>query len=126
MKTVNTKDAPQAIGPYVQAKIVGNIVFTSGQIPLTKKGILISDNFENECIQVLDNLKAILVSSGSDMSNIVKLTVYLTNLSNFDVLNKIFEKYFSKSSLPSRSTIEVSALPKNARVEIEAIGYINE
>ncbi len=126
MKTVNTKDAPQAIGPYVQAKIVGNIVFTSGQIPLTKKGILISDNFENECIQVLDNLKAILVSSGSDMSNIVKLTVYLTNLSNFDVLNKIFEKYFSKSSLPARSTIEVSALPKNARVEIEAIGYINE
>lgn len=126
MKTVNTKDAPQAIGPYVQAKIVGNIVFTSGQIPLTKKGVLISDNFENECIQVLDNINAILVSSGSDMSNIVKLTVYLTNLSNFDVLNKIFEKYFSKSSLPARSTIEVSALPKNARVEIEAIGYINE
>ena len=125
MKTVKTDKAPQAIGPYSQAKIIGNFIFTSGQIPLKIDGTMVVDNFEEECIQVLDNLKAILEYSGSGMSNIIKLTVYLTNLSNFNILNKIFEQYFD-NSLPARSTVEVSALPKDSRVEIEAIGYINE
>ncbi len=125
MKTVKTDKAPQTIGPYSQAKIIGNFIFTSGQIPLKIDGTMVVDNFEEECIQVLDNLKAILEYSGSGMSNIIKLTVYLTNLSNFNILNKIFEQYFD-NSLPARSTVEVSALPKDSRVEIEAIGYINE
>ena len=125
MKTVKTDKAPQAIGPYSQAKIIGNFIFTSGQIPLKIDGTMVVDNFEEECIQVLDNLKAILEYSGSGMSNIIKLTVYLTNLSNFNILNKIFEQYFD-NSLPARSTVEVSALPKDSRVEIEAIGYIDE
>tara|TARA_B100000965_G_scaffold132836_1_gene110721 strand:+ start:469 stop:846 length:378 start_codon:yes stop_codon:yes gene_type:complete len=125
MKTVKTDKAPQAIGPYSQAKIIGNFIFTSGQIPLKIDGTMVVDNFEEECIQVLDNLKAILEYSGSGMSNIIKLTVYLTDLSNFNILNKIFEQYFN-NSLPARSTVEVSALPKDSRVEIEAIGYINE
>ena len=124
MKTVNTKKAPQAIGPYSQAKIIGNFIFTSGQIPLRLDGIMIVDDFEKECIQVLDNLKEILESSGSGMSNIIKLTVYLTDLSNFNILNEVFEQYFDKS-LPARSTVEVSALPKDSRIEIEAIGYID-
>ena len=125
MKTINTKKAPQAIGPYSQAKGVNNFIFTSGQIPLKPDGTIISGNFELECIQVLDNVKAILESSGSKMTNIIKLTVYLTDLSNFDILNGVFDKYFN-DSLPARSTIEVSKLPKNSRVEIEAIGFINE
>ena len=125
MKTVKTDKAPQAIGPYSQAKIIGNFIFTSGQIPLKIDGTMVVDNFEEECIQVLDNLKAILEYSGSGMSNIIKLTVYLTDLSNFNILNKIFEQYFD-NSLPARSTVEVSALPKDSRVEIEAIGYIDE
>ena len=125
MKTVKTDKAPQAIGPYSQAKIIGNFIFTSGQIPLKIDGTMVVDNFEEECIQVLDNLKAILEYSGSGMSNIIKLTVYLTDLSNFNILNKIFEQYFD-NLLPARSTVEVSALPKDSRVEIEAIGYINE
>ena len=125
MKAVKTDKAPQAIGPYSQAKIIGNFIFTSGQIPLKIDGTMVVDNFEEECIQVLDNLKAILEYSGSGMSNIIKLTVYLTDLSNFNILNKIFEQYFG-NSLPARSTVEVSALPKDSRVEIEAIGYINE
>jgi len=125
MKTVKTDKAPQTIGPYSQAKIIGNFIFTSGQIPLKIDGTMVVDNFEEECIQVLDNLKAILEYSGSGMSNIIKLTVYLTDLSNFNILNKIFEQYFD-NSLPARSTVEVSALPKDSRVEIEAIGYINE
>ena len=125
MKTVKTDKAPQAIGPYSQAKITGNFIFTSGQIPLKIDGTMVVDNFEEECIQVLDNLKAILEYSGSGIFNIIKLTVYLTDLSNFNILNKVFEQYFD-NSLPARSTVEVSALPKDSRVEIEAIGYIDE
>ena len=125
MQTINTKNAPQAIGPYSQAKIVGNLVFTSGQIPLNAKGEIVMNNFESECEQVLINLEAILKASGSSMSNIIKLTVYLTDLSKFNILNDVFDKYF-KDSLPARSTLEVSKLPKDSRVEIEAIGFINE
>ena len=125
MKTVNTKKAPQAIGPYSQAKIIGNLVFTSGQIPLKADGYLVSDSFENESIQVLDNINEILKAAGSNIDNIIKLTVYLTDLKNFSVLNTVFENYFS-NSLPARSTVEVSKLPKNVRVEIEAIGFIDE
>ena len=125
MKTINTKKAPQAIGPYSQARVINSFIFTSGQIPLKPDGSVVSGDFELECVQVLDNVKAILESSGSKMSNIIKLTVYLTDLSNFDVLNSVFDKYFS-DSLPARSTVEVSKLPKNSRVEIEAIGFLNE
>ena len=125
MKTINTKNAPQAIGPYSQAKIVGNLVFTSGQIPLNVRGEIVMNDFELECEQVLINLEAILKASGSSMSNIIKLTVYLTYLSKFDILNNVFSKYF-KDYLPARSTVEVSKLPKDSRVEIEAIGFINE
>ena len=125
MKTINTKNAPKAIGPYSQAKVVNNFIFTSGQIPLKIDGSMVSNNFELECIQVLDNLKEILKASGSDISNIIKLTVYLTDLSKFDILNNEFKHYFSET-LPARSTIEVSKLPKDARVEIEAIGMIND
>ena len=125
MKTVNTKNAPQAIGPYSQAKIIGNLVFTSGQIPLKPDGSLISDSFENESIQVLDNINEILKAAGSNIDNIIKLTVYLTDLENFSILNQVFENYFS-NSLPARSTVEVSKLPKNVRIEIEAIGFIDD
>ena len=125
MKTINTKNAPQAIGPYSQARVVRNFVFTSGQIPLRPDGSMVSDNFELECIQVLDNVRAVLKASGSSMSHIIKLTVYLTDLSKFDILNNVFNTYFT-DSLPARSTIEVSKLPKNSRLEIEAIGLINE
>ena len=124
MKTINTKNAPQAIGPYSQAKILDKLIFTSGQIPLKTDGSLVTNNFELECIQVLNNLKAILEASGSNMNNIIKLTVYLTDLENFSILNKVFENYFS-NFLPARSTVEVSRLPKDVRVEIEAIGYID-
>jgi 2-iminobutanoate/2-iminopropanoate deaminase len=125
MKTINTVNAPKAIGPYSQAKIVNNFIFTSGQIPLKIDGSMVSNNFELECVQVLDNLKEILISSDSNMSNIIKLTVYLTDLSKFDILNNVFKRYFSEN-LPARSSIEVSWLPKDARVEIDAVGIIND
>ena len=125
MKTIKTSKAPQAIGPYSQGKVVDNFVFTSGQIPLAADGALVSGDFRKEAIQVLDNIKEILNSSGSNISNIIKLTVYLTDLSLFNILNEVFEDYFGEIK-PARSTIEVSKLPKDARIEIEAIGYIDE
>ena len=125
MKTINSKNAPQAIGPYSQAKVIGNLIFTSGQIPLKPDGSIVSGDFEKESIQVLNNIDQILKAAGSNMGNIIKLTVYLDDLSNFNILNKVFENYFLES-FPARSTVEVSKLPKDARIEIEAIGFINE
>tara|TARA_B100000614_G_scaffold242245_1_gene244073 strand:+ start:2581 stop:2958 length:378 start_codon:yes stop_codon:yes gene_type:complete len=125
MKIINTNKAPKAIGPYSQAKVAGNYIFTSGQIPLKPDGELIENNFREECKQVLQNLNFILEKSGSNLNNVIKLTVYLTDLNNFTILNKIFEEVFTKN-YPARSTIEVSKLPMNARIEIEAIGYIDD
>tara|TARA_Y100000996_G_C22499755_1_gene633919 strand:+ start:163 stop:552 length:390 start_codon:yes stop_codon:yes gene_type:complete len=125
LKTVNTKKSPQAIGPYSQAKIVNNLVFTSGQIPLKVDGEIIENDFELECKQVLANLEEVLLESGSGLDGIIKLTVYLTDLNKFGILNEIFKEYFNQN-LPARSTVEVSKLPMNARVEIEAVGLIND
>tara|TARA_Y100000739_G_scaffold169559_1_gene147429 strand:+ start:92 stop:481 length:390 start_codon:yes stop_codon:yes gene_type:complete len=125
LKTVNTKKSPQAIGPYSQAKIVNNLVFTSGQIPLKVDGEIIENDFELECKQVLANLEEVLLESGSGLDGIIKLTVYLTDLNKFGILNEIFKEYFNEN-LPARSTVEVSKLPMNARVEIEAVGLIND
>ncbi len=97
MRTINTKNAPQAIGPYSQAKVIDSFIFTSGQIPLRSDGSMVSGDFELECVQVLDNIQAILKAAGGSMSNIIKLTVYLTDLSKFDILNNVFNKYFDQS-----------------------------
>ena len=128
---ISTKNSPAAIGPYSQAiKVKGGITFTSGQIPLdSNTGKLVSENFGEQVIKTLDNIRGILKERNCGLSNLIKLTVYLTDLSNFDELNTIFEDYWSewfdekKIHYPSRSAVEVSKLPKNAQVEIEAIFY---
>ena len=123
---ISTDKAPQAIGPYSQAVKVkeANLTFTSGQIPLDPKtGKLVSDNFENQATQVLENIRGILKERKCQLDDIIKLTVYLTDLRNFDSLNKIFESFFSNSSFPARSVVQVSKLPKNSLLEIEAIFY---
>ena len=120
---ISTKKSPAAIGPYSQAiNVTGNITFTSGQIPLDiNTGNLVSENFEEQVVQVLNNIKGILIERNCELSDIVKLTIYLVDLSKFDSLNKIFENFFSDICYPARSVVEVSKLPKNAQVEIEAI-----
>jgi len=124
MKTISTDNAPKAIGPYSQAVHHHHFVFTSGQIPLNPKtGELVSGDFKAEVLQVLKNLDAILIASESSLKTATKLTVFLTDLSNFSELNKVFISYFD-DHLPARSAVQVSALPMNARVEIEAIGTI--
>ena len=119
---ISTNKSPKAIGPYSQAiKVQGGITFTSGQIPLNLDGNLVSEDFEKQVYQVLKNINGILEERDKSLSDIVKLTVFLVDLSNFDILNKVFEKYFKNDSFPARSVVEVSKLPKNSKVEIEAI-----
>ena len=120
---ISTTKAPQAIGPYSQAIKVENLIFTSGQIPLDpSSGKIISDNFEDQVLQSLNNIRGILLEESLSINHIIKLTVYLVDLSNFDKLNNVFEKYFL-NIYPARSVIEVSKLPKNSQIEIEAVCY---
>ena len=122
-KIISTQNAPQAIGPYSQAINIGGITFTSGQIPLVPEtGNLISENFEEQAIQTLENIKNIILARDKSINDIVKLTVYLVDLSNFESLNNIFKEFFI-NNYPARSVIEVSKLPKNSQIEIEAIFY---
>ena len=119
---ISTNKSPKAIGPYSQAiKVQGGITFTSGQIPLNLDGNLVSEDFEKQVYQVLKNINGILEERDRSLSDIVKLTVFLVDLSNFDILNKVFIKYFKNDYFPARSVVEVSKLPKNSQVEIEAI-----
>ena len=121
---IETLDAPQAIGTYSQGIKSGNLVFTSGQIPLNPEtGELINGDFKSEISQVLTNLNAVLKSGGSSLKKAVKLTVFLTDLSYFPQVNEVFKEFFSENP-PARSAVEVSALPMNAKIEIEAVGSV--
>ena len=123
-RVIQTYNAPQAIGTYSQGIKFQNLVFTSGQIPIDPvNGELIKDDFKLEVHQVLKNLNAILKEGGSSLESVVKLTVFLTDLSFFSQVNEVFNIYFT-SDPPARSAVQVSALPMNVRVEIEAVGFI--
>ena len=119
-KVVKTNQAPKAIGVYSQGIQANNLVFTSGQIPLNLDGKLIENDFKGECIQVIKNIEAVLQASGCGLSDIIKLTVFLTDLSLFPQLNDVFKNYFQDNP-PARSAVEVSGLPMGVRVEMEAI-----
>ena len=120
-KQVNTSLAPAAIGPYSQGVIAGNLLFVSGQIPLNSSdGSLVSDSLESQAHQVFKNLHAIIQEAGTSFEHVLKLTIYLTDLENFAAVNKVMENYFSQP-YPARATVEVSRLPKDVEVEIDAI-----
>ena len=119
--SITTDQAPQAIGAYSQAVISNNMLYVSGQIPLEPSGMEIVDqSFDAAADQVLNNLEAICKTANCSLDNIVKLTIYLTDLNNFNTLNAIMEKRFTKP-FPARATVEVSALPKGVTVEMDAI-----
>ncbi|WP_295702131.1 RidA family protein [Helicobacter mastomyrinus] len=120
---ISTANAPQAIGPYSQAYICNGMIYTSGQIALTPQGTFIEGNITAQSIQVLENLKAILESAGSSLQKVIKTTVFLSNMEDFNTLNTIYAQYFG-SHKPARSTIAVKTLPKNALVEIECIATL--
>lgn len=120
-KPIFTNNAPAAIGPYSQAVQWGDVVFISGQIPLDpENGQLNNATFEDETNQVLDNLEAICQEAGCTLDHILKLTIYLTDLSKFDVVNSIMAARFSEP-FPARATLEISKLPKEVSIEIDAI-----
>jgi 2-iminobutanoate/2-iminopropanoate deaminase len=120
-KIISTSEAPAAIGPYSQAVRVGSTIYCAGQIPLDpKSGQIVSGDAAMQTQQVLDNVAAILKAEGVSFENVVKTTVFLTDLADFQAVNQIYGSYF-KNQPPARSTVQVSALPKGANVEIEVI-----
>lgn len=120
-EVVNTKLAPAAIGPYSQAIVAGDMVFTSGQIPLSAEtGLVVGDDVSAQAVQALDNLKAVLAGAGCGLDDVVKTTVFITDMSKFALVNEIYAKYFTEKA-PARSGVEVSKLPKGCLVEVEAI-----
>ena len=120
MKAVKTEKAPSAIGPYSQAIVSGGLVFTSGQIPIDpSSGKIAEGGIEEQARQALENISAVLTASGCGLDDVVKTTCFLKNMSDFAIFNSVYEKYFTGK--PARSCVEVSALPKGALVEIEAI-----
>lgn len=120
MKRVIAKNAPDAIGPYNHATVFNDIVFTSGQIGLDPATGKLVDGIENQTKQTLNNIRNILEASGSDFDHILKATIYVDDLSNFSVVNSIYEDYFAVD-FPARTAMEVSKLPMDAKVEIEAV-----
>lgn len=124
-KIVATKAAPAAIGPYSQGNIFGNLIFTSGQIPLDPEtGAIAGTTIEEQTEQVFKNIKAILEEAGSSMQNVLKTTVFIKNMNDFAAMNAVYAKFFTEGSFPSRSAVEVARLPKDVLVEIETIAYI--
>ena len=122
---ISTENAPQAIGPYSQAVKAGGLMFISGQIPLNPEtGDLVSGSIEDEANQVLQNIKSICEAAGYGMEDIVKITIFLTDLGNFGTVNEVMKKHFSEP-YPARATVEISGLPLGVNVEIEAIVSTN-
>lgn len=118
---VATDRAPAAVGPYSQAIVAGGLVFVSGQIPLVPgTGQLIEGGFEAQVEQVLSNLDAVITAAGCDRTRVVKVTVFLTDLACFAEMNAVYERYFGEHR-PARAAVEVSALPRGAAVEMEAV-----
>lgn len=123
-KIVATDKAPAAIGPYAQANIIGNLVITSGQIPIDPAtGNLVEGDIEAQTKQVFENLKAVLEAAGSGLDKIVKTTCFMDNMNDFAKMNEVYASFFS-GDYPSRSAVEVAKLPKGALIEIEAIAYL--
>lgn len=123
-KIVATDKAPAAIGPYAQANIIGNLVITSGQIPIDPAtGNLVEGDIEVQTRQVFANLKAVLEAAGSSLDKIVKTTCFMDNMNDFTKMNEVYASFFS-GDYPSRSAVEVAKLPKGALIEIEVIAYL--
>jgi 2-iminobutanoate/2-iminopropanoate deaminase len=124
VKTISTPAAPAAIGPYSQAKVLGNLLFTSGQIPLVPGTMeMVTGTIEVQAERVLENLGAVLAAAGTDWSRVLKTTVFLTDLGDFAAFNAVYERALGTST-PARSTVQVAALPRGAKVEIELIAAV--
>ena len=121
-KIINTTNAPAPIGPYNQAVLVGNMLYTSGQIAINpKNGELVLENISSETKQVMENLKAVLFAAEMTFENIIKSTIFISDMNNFSAINEIYGTYFNSETAPARETVEVANLPKYVNVEISVI-----
>ena len=123
MKSIATDHAPAAIGPYSQAMQVGDLLYTSGQIALTPAGEMVDGDIHDQAHQVLKNLGEVLVAAGTTFDQVIKTTIFLTDMEDFIAVNTVYAEYFGEHK-PARSTVTVKALPRNAKVEIECIAKI--
>ncbi len=122
---ISTDKAPAAIGPYSQAVKVGGLLFMSGQIPVNpSNGAIVSEDIQEQAKQSLENLKAVITAAGGSLSDIVKTTIFAVDINDFQAVNKIYAGYFDNNP-PARSFVAVKELPKGAKIEIEAIAYLN-
>jgi 2-iminobutanoate/2-iminopropanoate deaminase len=119
-KIIKTKKAPEAIGPYSQGIVFGGVLYTSGQIPLKPDGTLVQGDFREEVKQCLENIQGICEAAGTDLSQALKICVFLSDMEHFSLMNEVYAAYF-KEAAPARSCVAVKTLPKNVRVEIEGI-----
>lgn len=120
MQPINSDKAPAAVGPYSHGVRIGNLFYSSGQVPLTLEGKIVSDDVAEQAKQVLDNIGAVLETAGLGYNNIVKTTIFIADMNDFAVINEVYAKYFT-GKLPARSCVEVSRLPLDAKVEIEVV-----
>ena len=123
---ISTPKAPGAIGPYNQAIALGNLVFTSGQIPLIPETMeIVEGGIKEQSKVVMDNLKEVLEEAGSSYENVLKTTCYLSDMANFAAFNEVYAEYFKAETAPARATVAVKTLPKNVLVEVDAIAFKN-
>ena len=124
MKFISTTKAPAAIGPYSQAVVANGMIYTSGQIPMNEKGIIEATDVVNQAHQVMKNLFYVLEASGAHFNDVVKTTIFLADMDDFEKINEVYSHYFGHHK-PARSTIAVKTLPKKVLVEIECIALAN-
>jgi len=124
-RIISTENAPAAIGPYVQAVDLGNLVFTSGQIPINPKTGQVVDDIAGQTRQSLSNVKSIVEAAGLQVADIIKTTVFVKDLNDFSTVNAAYEAFFKENNapFPARSCVEVARLPKDVQIEIEAIAF---
>ena len=121
-RTIKTNTAPAAVGPYSQAVAAGNFLFVSGQLGMNPQtGNLVEGGIEAQTREALGNLRAVLVAAGYDLANVVKTTVYLADIADYGVMNEVYGSFFTGPDYPARAAFQVAALPKGAKVEIEAV-----
>lgn len=123
MKAVQTNQAPAAIGPYSQGIIVNNLFYSSGQIPLTAEGSMVTGDIKEQTHQVFQNLQAVLAEAGASLETVIKTTVFIKSMDDFAALNEVYGEYFAIHK-PARSCVEVARLPKDSLVEIEVVALV--
>lgn len=123
MRSINTEKSPQALGPYSQGVVTGNLIFVSGQIPLDADGKLVSEDIQEQTRQCLRNISHILEETGSSLDKVIKTTIYLADMDDFPRVNEAYAGFFT-DPYPARSCVEVSRLPRDGKIEIEAIAEL--